>query len=139
MLPFQELCNPSSIYQQEGYSHLYSLQPTKANISMHYNLQWKREGCACSNWKLWKERGKYFTSGAIQYGLPLKESMEEEEFICFKTIIIQRRSPSYKTIHLEILLPLPFFLQLFHFTRVPIIYVCHMGLIWWTWCDRIRE
>jgi len=61
---------------------------------MHYNLQSKREGWPLQIEKCEKERGKYFTSGAIQYGLPLKESMEEEEFICFRTIIIQRRSPS---------------------------------------------
>lgn len=33
--------------------------------------------------KIWK--GGNFTSGAIQYGLPLKESIEEEEFIWSRT------------------------------------------------------
>ena len=73
-------------------------------ICMHYNLRKQtsgyrgrekqkknREGCACfkRNFKIWK-RGKIFTSGAIQYGLPLKESTEAEAFIWFRTAIIQR-------------------------------------------------
>lgn len=91
MLPFQELCILSSKYQQEDYSHWYSLQPKEDNIgyiTTYSGRERKRrrsEGCACMKikFKIWK--GGNFTSGAIQYGLPLKESIEEEEFIWSRT------------------------------------------------------
>lgn len=40
-------------------------------------------------------RRKKITSGAIQYGLPLNESIEEEAFIWVTTIKSQRRSIIY--------------------------------------------
>lgn len=43
------------------------------------------------NFNIAEEKKIFFTSGAIQYGLPLNESIEAEEFIWFRSIKCQRQ------------------------------------------------